>query len=260
MLPFCAVTFAPYRRAYRLKCYCDQSSSRRSLDDEEAASTGSGATATSSSTAGAGSIGGGATGGAHGAHHAPIAPIAEAAGDGQLVKQSCHDSGIDIRDPAHGSSLTTGATGGSGSSAASSVASIPIVAPIAAKKVYSDADIVLSADWVPPLTIAPTHLHDSSPRSSSSLVSSAHQSTLSTLTSDAGGRKKTSSVSFSVDEHDAHGATGPAGSGSLDKGGETKKNKVGVSFKPCNFCVGELTDVFLAFLDAKAALLPTGLG
>ncbi|XP_061502533.1 oxidation resistance protein 1 isoform X20 [Anopheles gambiae] len=210
----------------RLKCYCDQSSSRRSLDDEEAASTGSGATATSSSTAGAGSIGGGATGGAHGAHHAPIAPIAEAAGDGQLVKQSCHDSGIDIRDPAHGSSLTTGATGGSGSSAASSVASIPIVAPIAAKKVYSDADIVLSADWVPPLTIAPTHLHDSSPRSSSSLVSSAHQSTLSTLTSDAGGRKKTSSVSFSVDEHDAHGATGPAGSGSLDKGGETKKNKM----------------------------------
>uniref|UniRef100_A0A182V245 LysM domain-containing protein n=1 Tax=Anopheles merus TaxID=30066 RepID=A0A182V245_ANOME len=198
----------------------------RSLDDEEAASTGSGATATSSSTAGAGSIGGGATGGAHGAHHAPIAPIAEAAGDGQLVKQSCHDSGIDIRDPAHGSSLTTGATGGSGSSAASSVASIPIVAPIAAKKVYSDADIVLSADWVPPLTIAPTHLHDSSPRSSSSLVSSAHQSTLSTLTSDAGGRKKTSSVSFSVDEHDAHGATGPAGSGSLDKGGETKKNKM----------------------------------
>uniref|UniRef100_A0A904A544 Oxidation resistance protein 1 n=1 Tax=Anopheles quadriannulatus TaxID=34691 RepID=A0A904A544_ANOQN len=198
----------------------------RSLDDEEAASTGSGATATSSSTAGAGSIGGGAAGGAHGAHHAPIAPIAEAAGDGQLVKQSCHDSGIDIRDPAHGSSLTTGATGGSGSSAASSVASIPIVAPIAAKKVYSDADIVLSADWVPPLTIAPTHLHDSSPRSSSSLVSSAHQSTLSTLTSDAGGRKKTSSVSFSVDEHDAHGATGPAGSGSLDKGGETKKNKM----------------------------------
>uniref|UniRef100_A0A182TE66 LysM domain-containing protein n=1 Tax=Anopheles melas TaxID=34690 RepID=A0A182TE66_9DIPT len=212
--------------AYRLKCYCDQSSSRRSLDDEEAASTGSGATVTSSSTAGAGSIGGGATGGAHGAHHAPIAPIAEAAGDGQLVKQSCHDSGIDIRDPAHGSSLTTGATGGSGSSAASSVASIPIVAPIAAKKVYSDADIVLSADWVPPLTIAPTHLHDSSPRSSSSLVSSAHHSTLSTLTSDAGGRKKTSSVSFSVDEHDAHGATGPAGSGSLDKGGETKKNKM----------------------------------
>uniref|UniRef100_A0A182JNM8 LysM domain-containing protein n=1 Tax=Anopheles christyi TaxID=43041 RepID=A0A182JNM8_9DIPT len=195
----------------------------RSLDDEEAASTGSGATATSSSTAGASSIGG-TTG--PGAHHAPIPPIAEAGGDGQLVKQSCHDSGIDIRDPAHGSSLTTGATGGSGSSAASSVASIPIVAPIAAKKVYSDADIVLSADWVPPLTIAPTHLHDSSPRSSSSLVSSTHQSTLSTLTSDAGGRKKTSSVSFSVDEHDPHGATGPAGSGSLDKGGETKKNKM----------------------------------
>ncbi|XP_053669479.1 uncharacterized protein LOC128719865 isoform X2 [Anopheles marshallii] len=210
----------------RLKCYCDQSSSRRSLDDEEAASTGSGTTAASSSTAGASSIGGM---GSAGGHHVVIPPIAEAAGgDGQLVKQSCHDSGIDIRDPAHGSSLTTGGgtTGGSGSSAASSVASIPIVAPIATKKVYSDADIVLSADWVPPLTIAPTHLHDTSPRSSSSLVSSSHQSTLSTLTSDAGGRKKTSSVSFSVDEHDPHGATVPAGSGSLDKGGETKKNKM----------------------------------
>ncbi|XP_049284334.1 serine-rich adhesin for platelets isoform X16 [Anopheles funestus] len=210
----------------RLKCYCDQSSSRRSLDDEEAASTGSGTTAASSSTAGASSIGGMASAGGH---HVAIPPIAEVAGgDGQLVKQSCHDSGIDIRDPAHGSTLSTGGgtTGGSGSSAASSVASIPIVAPIATKKVYSDADIVLSADWVPPLTIAPTHLHDTSPRSSSSLASSSHQSTLSTLTTDAGGRKKTSSVSFSVDEHDPHGATVPAGSGSLDKGGETKKNKM----------------------------------
>ncbi|XP_058171036.1 uncharacterized protein LOC131286161 isoform X1 [Anopheles ziemanni] len=217
----------------RLKCNCDQSSSRRSLDDEEAASTGSGATAASSSTAGASSIGAG--------HHVPpIAPIAEVAvgGDGQLVKQSCHDSGIDIRDPGasgvaaggHGALLGLGgATGGSGSSAASSVASIPIVAPIATKKVYSDADIVLSADWVPPLTIAPTHLHDSSPRSSSSLVSSSQHgsTTLSTVTSDAGGRKKTSSVSFSVDEHDPHGAAGPAGSGSFEKGaGETKKNKM----------------------------------
>ncbi|KFB44596.1 AGAP001751-PA-like protein [Anopheles sinensis] len=218
----------------RLKCNCDQSSSRRSLDDEEAASTGSGATAASSSTAGASSIGAG--------HHVPpIAPIAEVAvgGDGQLVKQSCHDSGIDIRDPGasgaaaggHGAQvgLGGGATGGSGSSAASSVASIPIVAPIATKKVYSDADIVLSADWVPPLTIAPTHLHDSSPRSSSSLVSSSQHgsTTLSTVTSDAGGRKKTSSVSFSVDEHDPHGAAGPAGSGSFEKGaGETKKNKM----------------------------------
>uniref|UniRef100_A0AAG5CRS7 Oxidation resistance protein 1 n=1 Tax=Anopheles atroparvus TaxID=41427 RepID=A0AAG5CRS7_ANOAO len=216
----------------RLKCNCDQSSSRRSLDDEEATSTGSGATAASSSTTGASSIAGG--------HHVPpIAPIAEVAvagGDGQLVKQSCHDSGIDIRDPAasgaagiHGVSVGLGATGGSGSSAASSVASIPIVAPIATKKVYSDADIVLSADWVPPLTIAPTHLHDSSPRSSTSLASSSQQgsTTLSTVISEGGGRKKTSSVSFSVDEHDAHGAVGPAGPGSFEKGaGETKKNKM----------------------------------
>uniref|UniRef100_A0A2M3YXD7 Oxidation resistance protein 1 n=1 Tax=Anopheles braziliensis TaxID=58242 RepID=A0A2M3YXD7_9DIPT len=195
----------------------------RSLDDEEAASTGSGTTAAStSSTVGASSIGGGGVGGIH---PGVIPPIAEA-GDGQLVKQSCHDSGIDIRDP-----MGTGAAAAAAAAGASQAAGpLPIVAPIATKKVYSDADIVLSADWVPPLTIAPTHLHDSSPRSSSSLGSShpSCQSTLSTAgASEVGGRKKTSSVSFSVEEHDGHGVVGAgATAGPFEKGGETKKNKM----------------------------------
>ncbi|XP_049529356.1 uncharacterized protein LOC125947894 isoform X4 [Anopheles darlingi] len=206
----------------RLKCNCDQSSSRRSLDDEEAASTGSGTTAAStSSTVGASSIGGGAGG----IHPGVIPPIAEV-GDGQLVKQSCHDSGIDIRDP-----MGAGAAAAAAAAGASQAAGpLPIVAPIATKKVYSDADIVLSADWVPPLTIAPTHLHDSSPRSSSSLGSShpSCQSTLSTAgASEIGGRKKTSSVSFSVEEHDPHGvASAGATAGPFEKGAETKKNKM----------------------------------
>ncbi|KAJ8679781.1 hypothetical protein QAD02_015568, partial [Eretmocerus hayati] len=82
--------------------------------------------------------------------------------EGSLVKQSCHDSGIDIRDP---------------------VPPIPVVQPIPAKKVYSDADIVLSSDWVPPITIAPTV-------------------TSNTLDTDTiNGRKKASSVSFSLDSN-----------------------------------------------------------
>ncbi|XP_008194049.1 nuclear receptor coactivator 7 isoform X14 [Tribolium castaneum] len=70
-----------------------------------------------------------------------------------LVKESCHDSGIDIRE-----------------------SSIPPVAPHP-KKQYSDADIVLSKEWVPPITIAPTNVSDTE-----SLA-----------------RKKTNSVSFSLD-------------------------------------------------------------
>ncbi|CAH2068872.1 unnamed protein product, partial [Iphiclides podalirius] len=46
-----------------------------------------------------------------------------------LVKLSYHDSGIDIRDP------------------------LLHVTPVNSKKVYSDADIVLSADWVPPVCL-----------------------------------------------------------------------------------------------------------
>ena len=55
---------------------------------------------------------------------------------------------------------------------------------IPAKKVYSDADIVLSSDWVPPITIAPTNV-------------------ITTLldTDPITGRKKASSVSFSLDSN-----------------------------------------------------------
>lgn len=177
-----------FRPARRIKCNCNKTSSQRSLDDEEATSTGSGATAAAALP--------------------PMAiPAAEEAG--QLVKQSCHDSGIDIRDPA---AAATGAV---------PAPVVPVVAPIAAKKVYSDADIVLSADWVPPLTIAPTHCTESSPRNSS--TTSSQHSSLSHIQTDGGsGRKKTSSVSFSVDEHDPQQQHVSV----LDKGGETKKNKV----------------------------------
>ncbi|XP_051158882.1 oxidation resistance protein 1 isoform X4 [Leptopilina boulardi] len=82
--------------------------------------------------------------------------------EGSLVKQSCHDSGIDIRDPNP---------------------PLPIVQQIPSKKVYSDADIVLSTDWVPPITIAPTNV-------------------TTTLDADSGiCRKKASSVSFSLDSN-----------------------------------------------------------
>ncbi|XP_025987962.1 nuclear receptor coactivator 7 isoform X4 [Solenopsis invicta] len=83
--------------------------------------------------------------------------------EGSLVKLSCHDSGIDIRDPNP---------------------PVPVVQPIPSKKVYSDADIVLSSDWVPPITIAPTNI----------------TSTLD-ATSAINGRKKASSVSFSLESN-----------------------------------------------------------
>ncbi|XP_011251149.1 oxidation resistance protein 1 isoform X6 [Camponotus floridanus] len=82
--------------------------------------------------------------------------------EGSLVKLSCHDSGIDIRDPNP---------------------PIPVVQPIPSKKVYSDADIVLSSDWVPPITIAPTNV----------------TSSLEAGPTPINGRKKASSVSFSLE-------------------------------------------------------------
>ncbi|KAL9896688.1 nuclear receptor coactivator 7 isoform X11 [Glossina fuscipes] len=89
----------------------------------------------------------------------------------QLTKQSCYDSGIDIREP------------------------IPNVQPIPKKTVYSDADIVLSSDWVPPKPISTTPLSESPPRSSG-------MPTCQSLDAGTGGtRKKTSSVSFSVDDN-----------------------------------------------------------
>ncbi|CAD6991290.1 unnamed protein product [Ceratitis capitata] len=121
----------------------------------------------------------------------------------ELSKQSCYDSGIDIREP------------------------IPNLQPIPKKTVYSDADIVLSSDWVPPKTISPTLMSESPPRSS---VLSGQS--LDAGTSVAGGRKKTSSVSFSVDDNNgeqqaaaAVAATAAATAAQSEKNAE-KKNKM----------------------------------
>ncbi|XP_017082143.1 nuclear receptor coactivator 7-like isoform X11 [Drosophila eugracilis] len=112
----------------------------------------------------------------------------------QLSKQSCYDSGIDIREP------------------------VPNVQPIPKKTVYSDADIVLSSDWVPPKTIVPTHFSESPPRSTI-LGQSLDAGT-------GGARKKTSSVSFSVDDEIAQQAQAQAAAlASTDKQAE-KKNKM----------------------------------
>lgn len=93
--------------------------------------------------------------------------------DPHLMKQSCHDSGIDIRDP-----------------------NLPVVSH--SKKNYSDADIVLSSDWVPPITIAPTDFIDTPSRSQDTRLTAGGTSlTEPTVV----GRKKTSSVSFSVDDN-----------------------------------------------------------
>lgn len=107
-----------------------------------------------------------------------------------LTKASCHDSGIDIRDP------------------------VPVVPQIPAKAKYSDADIVLSTDWVPPVTIVPTNVTTTQPEESS--PSSA-------------GRKKTSSVSFSLDsttEGDSGKESGTSSTKEEQEKHETKKNKV----------------------------------
>ncbi|KAJ8734907.1 hypothetical protein PYW08_014157 [Mythimna loreyi] len=75
-----------------------------------------------------------------------------------LVKLSYHDSGIDIRDP------------------------LLHVTPANSKKVYSDADIVLSAEWVPPVCLA---------RGEPPLSAPPH--------SDAERARKPHAVSFSLD-------------------------------------------------------------
>ncbi|XP_063696016.1 oxidation resistance protein 1 isoform X3 [Culicoides brevitarsis] len=112
--------------------------------------------------------------------------------DDAMSKVSCHDSGIDIRDP------------------------VPIVQPIPTKKVYSDADIVLSKDWVPPVTIVPTQVSDTR-----SLSASSHQNLIQSQNLEGAGRKKTSSVSFSIDDNSesANNTT------TSDKSSE-KKNKM----------------------------------
>ncbi|XP_044569962.1 uncharacterized protein LOC6498859 isoform X11 [Drosophila ananassae] len=113
----------------------------------------------------------------------------------QLSKQSCYDSGIDIREP------------------------IPNVQPIPKKTVYSDADIVLSSDWVPPKTIVPTHFSESPPRSTI-LGQSLDAGTA------GGARKKTSSVSFSVDDEAAQQAQAQAAAAAVTDKQADKKNKM----------------------------------
>lgn len=74
--------------------------------------------------------------------------------EGLLVKLSCHDSGIDIREP------------------------LPVVPPVARKSVYSDADVLLGDDFVPPVPIQALRPSDEDVDQR---------------------RKKTSSVSFSLE-------------------------------------------------------------
>ncbi|KRK02674.1 nuclear receptor coactivator 7 isoform X10 [Drosophila yakuba] len=112
----------------------------------------------------------------------------------QLSKQSCYDSGIDIREP------------------------VPNVHPIPKKAVYSDADIVLSSDWVPPKTIVPTHFSESPPRSTV-LGQSLDAGT-------GGVRKKTSSVSFSVDDEAAQQAQAQAAALAVTDKQAEKKSKM----------------------------------
>nr|NP_730910.2 mustard, isoform U [Drosophila melanogaster]AAN13270.2 mustard, isoform U [Drosophila melanogaster] len=115
----------------------------------------------------------------------------------QLSKQSCYDSGIDIREP------------------------VPNVQPIPKKTVYSDADIVLSSDWVPPKTIVPTHFSESPPRST------ILGQSLDAGTGGAGGvRKKTSSVSFSVDDEAAQQAQAQSAALAVTDKQADKKNKM----------------------------------
>ncbi|CRK99248.1 CLUMA_CG012679, isoform B [Clunio marinus] len=111
----------------------------------------------------------------------------EGSEDDSLTRTSCHDSGIDIRD------------------------ALPSVPIIPTKKVYSDADIVLSSDWVPPLTIAPASISTET----RSQASSFSQDTVSTQSSE--GRKKTSSVSFSVDENENQNSGAEKGTGEVKK-------------------------------------------
>lgn len=105
----------------------------------------------------------------------------------QLTKQSYYDSGIDIREP------------------------IPNIQPIPKKTVYSDADIVLSSDWVPPKQIPLPN----------TIVASQQQQDSSGFALHETARKKTSSVSFSVE--DSGGGVGQQANASAQG---DKKNKV----------------------------------
>lgn len=105
----------------------------------------------------------------------------------QSLNENCHDSGIDMRDPN------------------------AIIPPVARKNTYSDADIVLSSDWVPPITIAPTDIIGSPAVLATSLGAPDVVSS----------RKKASSVSFSVDDNsEQHSST------SSERSNDNKKNKM----------------------------------
>ena len=100
---------------------------------------------------------------------------------GQLVKLSCHDSGIDIRDAGILDPV------GAGSHVPPVQAEPDRIVPHT-KKVFSDADIINASpdDWVPPKTV--THM--------ASVID-----TVGIQSGDTSNRKKTSSVSFSLDSN-----------------------------------------------------------
>ncbi|KAL5240297.1 hypothetical protein ACI65C_007707 [Semiaphis heraclei] len=122
------------------------------------------------------------------AHHAVQETVEDSEpSSGYLVKQSCHDSGIDIRDP-------------------------PVL-PIPRKTVYSDADILLSeSEFLPPVPVIP--------------LSSDHLNDAVQLR-----KKKTTSVSFSLEDSKEQDSTGAIEVQKVDEQAEkqaqeTKKNKM----------------------------------
>lgn len=123
----------------------------------------------------------------------PPQQIGEVA-DNQLSKNFYHDSGIDICD-----SATPAATAVN-------------VTPNPNKKVYSDADIVLGSDWVPPKTLTTTK--------SIETPSSNTTSNLLTQNVETGARKKTSSVSFSVEDDQASNVSQTENNEKSDKKGK----------------------------------------
>nr|CAD7262085.1 unnamed protein product [Timema shepardi] len=119
-----------------------------------------------------------------------------------LVKQSCHDSGIDIHEVG-----VTDLVAQASASANSNEPDLTNLHPIT-KKVYSDADIILGSEFVPPLT--------------GGLMSMSQDSAIV-----EGSRKKTSSVSFSLDSNqEAEGTGMDKDSGEEGEKHETRKNKM----------------------------------
>lgn len=153
-----------------------------------------------------------------------IHPAADTSDNENTDKLSCHDSGIDIRDPIILQQL------------------LPQLQqnklPQAPPKKYSDADIVLSDDWVPPVPLVtplgggPSHL-------SAGYEPHGHD------------RKKASSVSFSVEEADPQGVN-------IDKGAADKKNKVSGWMGTTTSYTG--TNPRFCLSDAEASFVSFGVG